>query len=32
LNRLWQQAERLWDQATAAETAWKQAQSGMARR
>jgi hypothetical protein len=22
LNRLWQQAERLWDQATAAETAW----------
>ena len=27
LNRLWHQAERLWDQATAAETAWKQAQS-----
>ena len=27
LNRLWRQAERLWDQATAAETAWKQAQS-----
>jgi hypothetical protein len=27
LNRLWQQAERLWDQATAAETAWKQAKS-----
>jgi hypothetical protein len=25
LNRLWQQAERLWDQATAAETAWKRA-------
>ena len=24
-NRLWRQAERLWDQATAAETAWKQA-------
>jgi len=30
LNRLWQQAERLWDQATAAETAWKQAQSAVA--
>jgi hypothetical protein len=27
LNRLWRHAERLWDQATAAETAWKQAQS-----
>ncbi len=27
LNRLWQQAERHWDQATAAETAWKQAKS-----
>ena len=27
LNRLWQQAERLWDQAAAAETAWKQARS-----
>jgi hypothetical protein len=27
LNRLWSQAERLWDQATAAETAWKQAKS-----
>jgi len=26
-NRLWRQAERLWDQATAAETAWKHAQS-----
>jgi hypothetical protein len=26
-NRLWHQAERLWDQATAAETAWKQAKS-----
>jgi hypothetical protein len=25
LNRLWRQAERLWDQATAAETAWKRA-------
>jgi hypothetical protein len=25
LNRLWRQAERLWDQATAAETAWDQA-------
>jgi hypothetical protein len=30
LNRLWQQAERLWDQAAAAETAWKQAQSAFA--
>jgi hypothetical protein len=27
LNRLWRQAERTWDQATAAETAWKQARS-----
>src|SRR3954447_21491430 len=27
LSRLWQQAERTWDQATAAETAWKQAKS-----
>jgi hypothetical protein len=27
LNRFWRQAERLWDQATAAETAWKQAKS-----
>jgi hypothetical protein len=27
LNRLWRQAERLWDQATAAETAWKDAKS-----
>src|SRR4051794_28975782 len=27
LNRLWRQAERLWDQATAAETAWDQARS-----
>ena len=26
-QRLWHQAERLWDQATAAETAWKQAKS-----
>ena len=26
-NRLWRQAERLWDQATAAEAAWKQARS-----
>ncbi len=25
LNQLWRQAERLWDQATAAETAWKRA-------
>src|SRR3954465_14926440 len=24
LNRLWRQAERLWEQAAAAETAWKQ--------
>ena len=28
-NRLWRQAERLWDQATAAETAWKQAKVGV---
>jgi hypothetical protein len=27
VNRLWRQAERLWDQATAAETAWKRAKS-----
>jgi hypothetical protein len=27
LSRLWQQAERLWDQAMAAETAWQQAES-----
>jgi hypothetical protein len=27
LKRLWRQAERLWDQATAAETAWNQARS-----
>jgi hypothetical protein len=27
LNRLWCQAEQLWDQATAAETAWNQAKS-----
>jgi hypothetical protein len=27
LNRLWRQAERLWDQAAAAETAWKEAKS-----
>jgi hypothetical protein len=27
LNRLWHQAERLWDQATAAETAWKRSRS-----
>jgi hypothetical protein len=26
-NRLWRRAERLWDQAMAAETAWKQAKS-----
>jgi hypothetical protein len=26
-NRLWRQAERLWDQAAAAETAWKRAKS-----
>jgi hypothetical protein len=29
LKRLWRQAERLWDQATAAETAWKQAKSAL---
>jgi hypothetical protein len=29
LNRLWRQAERLWDQATAAETAWKHARSAV---
>jgi hypothetical protein len=27
LNRLWRQAERAWDRATAAETAWKRARS-----
>ena len=27
MNRLWRQAERLWDQAAAAETAWQQAKS-----
>jgi hypothetical protein len=27
LNRLWHQAERLWDHATAAETAWRRAKS-----
>jgi hypothetical protein len=27
LNRLWSQAERLWDHATAAESAWKRARS-----
>ena len=27
LNRLWRQAQRLWDQAEAAEMAWKQARS-----
>jgi hypothetical protein len=27
LNRLWRQAERTWDQAAAAETAWKRAKS-----
>jgi len=27
LNRLWRRAERIWDQATAAEAAWKQARS-----
>src|SRR5262249_13555111 len=29
LKRLWRQAERLWDQAEAAETAWKQARSAI---
>src|SRR3954454_12621170 len=28
-NRLWRQAERLWDQAAAAEAAWKRAQSAL---
>jgi hypothetical protein len=28
-NQLWRQAERLWDQAAAAETAWKQAKSAL---
>jgi hypothetical protein len=28
-NRLWRQAEQLWDQAVAAETAWKQARSAL---
>ena len=28
-NRLWRPAERLWDQATAAETAWKQVKSAV---
>src|SRR4051812_49359036 len=27
INRLWREAEQLWDQATAAETAWKQVKS-----
>jgi hypothetical protein len=27
LNRLWRHAERIWDQATAAESAWRQAKS-----
>ncbi|MEO6807798.1 MAG: hypothetical protein ABI353_01615, partial [Isosphaeraceae bacterium] len=27
LNRLWRQAERLWDQSTIAETSWKRARS-----
>ena len=30
MNRLWRKAERIWDQATAAETAWKQARSAFA--
>lgn len=30
LSRLWRQAEQLWDQATAAETAWQQAKSAFA--
>jgi hypothetical protein len=30
LNRLWRDAERTWDQATAAETAWKQAKAAFA--
>jgi hypothetical protein len=29
LNRRWRQAERLWDQATAAEAAWKQAKAAV---
>src|SRR3954470_23866879 len=29
LNRLWRQAERAWDQAAAAETAWKEARSAL---
>jgi hypothetical protein len=29
LKRIWREAERLWDQATAAETAWKQARSAL---
>jgi hypothetical protein len=29
-DQLWRQAERLWDQATAAETAWERAQSAFA--
>jgi len=29
LNRLWRQAERTWDEATAAETAWKRARSAL---
>jgi hypothetical protein len=29
-NRLWRQAERLWDQAAAAETAWNRARSALA--
>jgi len=29
LGRLWRQAERIWDQATAAEAAWKQARSAL---
>jgi hypothetical protein len=29
LKRLWREAERLWDQATATETAWKQARSAL---
>jgi hypothetical protein len=30
MNRLWRPAEQLWDQATAAETAWKHTQSAFA--
>jgi hypothetical protein len=29
MNRLWRQAERLWDQAAAAETAWKHARAAL---